>query len=287
MGTLGFERGISTVGQQIGFQSELDEMHRASRRANGDRRRPGAARAARGGVDRARVISATTRCAPSPTGRGAAAASVVPRSTGPPGTASSVSSRWTCSGPRRRSARAFPYELGALQRLFLFTRAETIYGGSEPDPAQHHRRARARAAARAAEADGHHALPASDSRRRHGLLARQDRGGHGRGRYGDRFGRAKRCLEEGARVLISDQHERRLAEASEALASARTRAAGAALRRDRRGPGAGADRGRDPRARPHRRADQQRRARRHAPVVEMRDEQWFKVLDVTLTWCSG
>src|SRR5258706_14138623 len=33
------------------------------------------------------------------------------------------------------------------------------------------------------------------------------------------FAAAKRCLEEGARVLISDQHERRLSEASEALAS--------------------------------------------------------------------
>ena len=58
------------------------------------------------------------------------------RSTGPPGTAISASSRWTCSAPRPRSATAFPYQLGALQRLFLFTRAETIYARLEPDPAQ-------------------------------------------------------------------------------------------------------------------------------------------------------
>src|SRR5258706_15535417 len=45
------------------------------------------------------------------------------------------------------------------------------------------------------------------------------------------FAAAKRCLEEGALVLISDQHERRLSEASEALASVRGKAP-SALRRD-------------------------------------------------------
>jgi 3-oxoacyl-[acyl-carrier protein] reductase len=98
------------------------------------------------------------------------------------------------------------------------------------------------------------------------------------------FAAAKRCLEEGARVLISDQHERRLAEASEALASVNG-SAPPGLRCDVTDEGqvqalvAGAI-----------------RELGHidvlinnaglggfAPVVEMRDEQWFKVLDVTLT----
>jgi len=98
------------------------------------------------------------------------------------------------------------------------------------------------------------------------------------------FAAAKRCLEEGARVLISDQHERRLSEASEALAKV-TGTPPLSLRCDVTDEGqvqaliAGAI-----------------RELGHidvlinnaglggfAPVVEMRDEQWFKVLDVTLT----
>jgi 3-oxoacyl-[acyl-carrier protein] reductase len=98
------------------------------------------------------------------------------------------------------------------------------------------------------------------------------------------FAAARRCLEEGARVLISDQHERRLSEASETLASV-SGTAPPALRCDVTDEGqvqaliAGAI-----------------RELGHidvlinnaglggfAPVVEMRDEQWFKVLDVTLT----
>ena len=98
------------------------------------------------------------------------------------------------------------------------------------------------------------------------------------------FAAAKRCLEEGARVLISDQHERRLTEASEALAAVNG-SAPPGLRCDVTDEGqvqaliAGAI-----------------RELGHidvlinnaglggfAPVVEMRDEQWSKVLDVTLT----
>jgi alkylation response protein AidB-like acyl-CoA dehydrogenase len=33
-------------------------------------------------------------------------------------------------GPEAEIGEGFPYQLGALQRLFLFTRAETIYAGS-------------------------------------------------------------------------------------------------------------------------------------------------------------
>jgi len=98
------------------------------------------------------------------------------------------------------------------------------------------------------------------------------------------FAAAKRCLEEGAQVLISDYHERRLAEASETLAKVNG-SAPPALLCDVTDEGqvqaliAGAI-----------------RELGHidvlinnaglggfAPVVEMRDEQWSKVLDVTLT----
>jgi 3-oxoacyl-[acyl-carrier protein] reductase len=98
------------------------------------------------------------------------------------------------------------------------------------------------------------------------------------------YAAAKRCLEEGARVLISDQHDRRLAEASESLAAIDGKAP-PVLRCDVTDEDqvqaliAGAI-----------------RELGHidvlinnaglggfAPVVEMRDDQWSKVLDVTLT----
>jgi 3-oxoacyl-[acyl-carrier protein] reductase len=97
------------------------------------------------------------------------------------------------------------------------------------------------------------------------------------------FAAAQRCVEEGARVLISDLHERRLAEAAAKLADASGRPAPTwvcdVTRQDQvdaliagairelgqidvliNNAGLGG----------------------FAPVVEMRDEQWFKVLDVTL-----
>jgi 3-oxoacyl-[acyl-carrier protein] reductase len=98
------------------------------------------------------------------------------------------------------------------------------------------------------------------------------------------FAVAKRCVEEGARVLISDLHERRLGEAAAKLAGADGAPAPTCVcdvtRQDQvdalvasaiaqlghvdvliNNAGLGG----------------------FAPVVEMTDEQWHKVLDVTLT----
>ena len=101
------------------------------------------------------------------------------------------------------------------------------------------------------------------------------------------FATAKRCVEEGATVVISDAHERRLGEAADALAdlpepagqrplavpcNVTDEVAGPAPLRRRRGP-----------ARPVRRGRQQRRPGGQVDVVDMTDEQWSLVLDVTLT----
>jgi 3-oxoacyl-[acyl-carrier protein] reductase len=98
------------------------------------------------------------------------------------------------------------------------------------------------------------------------------------------FATAKRCLEEGARVMISDVHDRRLGEAADALASIRgerpptlrcdvsvesdvqalwekaaVELGGVDILVNNAGLGG------------------------TAPLVEMTDEQWHKVLDITLT----
>jgi 3-oxoacyl-[acyl-carrier protein] reductase len=98
------------------------------------------------------------------------------------------------------------------------------------------------------------------------------------------FATAKRCLEEGARVMISDVHDRRLGEAADALAQVRgerppTLRCDVAVESDVQAlwekaavelggvdilvnnAGLGGT----------------------APLVEMTDEQWHKVLDITLT----
>ncbi len=110
------------------------------------------------------------------------------------------------------------------------------------------------------------------------------------------FATAKRCAEEGARVAISDKHERRLGEAAAELAEIAERVAGTA--------GAGGIGGGKPLAVPCDvtvEADVQRLFDTVAagyghidvavnnaglggdtPLAEMTDEQWFRVLDVTL-----
>jgi 3-oxoacyl-[acyl-carrier protein] reductase len=98
------------------------------------------------------------------------------------------------------------------------------------------------------------------------------------------FATAKRCLEEGARVMISDVHDRRLGEAADALAQVRgerppTLRCDVSVESDVQAlwekaaielggvdilvnnAGLGGT----------------------APLVEMTDEQWHKVLDITLT----
>ncbi|MEU9124199.1 acyl-CoA dehydrogenase family protein [Streptomyces sp. NPDC048506] len=133
MGLLALERGVSTLVQQIGFAAELDEVLGAAVRggalrdpvlrdrlvrqwaelkvmrwnalrtlgAAGDAGAPSVAKLLWGGWHQ-RLGELAMRV------RGAAAA----------------------SGPADWSAEA-PYELDALQRLFLFSRADTIYGGSD------------------------------------------------------------------------------------------------------------------------------------------------------------
>jgi len=130
MGTLAFERGASTLGQQADFANELDaivELARKSGRAGDPVIRQRIADAWIG----LRILRYNALRALRPLERG----EVTPLT--------SVSKLAWASfhrglgelaidvlGPDGEIAEAAPYDLAPLQRLFLYTRADTIYGGS-------------------------------------------------------------------------------------------------------------------------------------------------------------
>ncbi|MEV6302346.1 acyl-CoA dehydrogenase family protein [Actinoplanes sp. NPDC051861] len=123
MATLAYERGAATVGQQIGFQRDLDDLV-ALARGNGAAADPAVRdRLTRAWIDLTVLRSHTLRSlsAPSP----------------PPGNPSVVKLLWT----RWRQglgelamdvldAGAPPEAAERWRKFFLFSRADTIYGGS-------------------------------------------------------------------------------------------------------------------------------------------------------------
>jgi alkylation response protein AidB-like acyl-CoA dehydrogenase len=128
MGLLAFERGISTLAQQVGFERELDTTMELARTA-GRLTDP---------VVRQRLMRAHTGLALL---RWNALRSM--SSGGVPGPEASISKlfwgTWhrdlgelmiDLQGPAGLIAEGFPYELTLEQKLFLFTRSDTIYGGS-------------------------------------------------------------------------------------------------------------------------------------------------------------
>ncbi|GAB2843933.1 acyl-CoA dehydrogenase family protein [Actinocorallia aurea] len=131
MATLGFERGISTIGQQVGFARELDAVI-ALARTNGAIEDPlvrDRIARARIGLDLMRLHALRTLSGSGPDAQGPAQASV----------AKLVWATWhrglgelamRVAGAAALTVRHAPYELDDLQRLFLFSRADTLYGGS-------------------------------------------------------------------------------------------------------------------------------------------------------------
>ncbi len=126
MGTLGFERGVSTIGQQVGFRRELDGVV-AMAHANGAIDDP----VIRDELVRARMGLEVMRLN---------ALRTLAGSEGPEASISKlVWATWhrglgelamQVAGASSLVAAAPPYDLDHWQRLFLFTRADTIYGGS-------------------------------------------------------------------------------------------------------------------------------------------------------------
>jgi alkylation response protein AidB-like acyl-CoA dehydrogenase len=126
MGTLAFERGVSTLAQQIGFERELDTVVAAARN--------------RGCVDDPIIRE---RLADAWIGLHVMRQHALRTLAGDdPGAASVSKLVWAnwhqrlgelamdVLGAAGTLAEAFPYELSDLQRLALFSRSDTIYGGS-------------------------------------------------------------------------------------------------------------------------------------------------------------
>ncbi|WGK60889.1 acyl-CoA dehydrogenase family protein [Halopseudomonas sp. SMJS2] len=130
MGLLGFERGVSTLGQQMQFQNELDDIICIAK-ANGAASEP----------------SIRQRIAEAHTGlrlmRYNAMRMLSGNEQGQPDSSALVYklhwSSWHRNlgalamdvlGPEADIIDAAPYELTRLQSLFLFTRSDTIYGGT-------------------------------------------------------------------------------------------------------------------------------------------------------------
>ncbi len=129
-GTLAVERGAATLGQQVGFRQELERLIEVARQtgaADDPLLRDKLARAWIG-LDVMRAYALATM---GDSGHG-------------PGGAASVSkllwSRWhqqlgelamQVLGASSMVARGEPYDLDEWQRLYLFSRADTIYGGSD------------------------------------------------------------------------------------------------------------------------------------------------------------
>jgi alkylation response protein AidB-like acyl-CoA dehydrogenase len=129
MSTLAVERGVSTFGQQMGFQREFDAVLAAAR-DNGSIADPDiAARLADAWIG-LRVLKYTSQ-----------ATLGVPAGTTPGTEANIVKLLWApwhqrlgelavdVLGPDATEV-APGYDLADAQRLFLYTRADTIYGGS-------------------------------------------------------------------------------------------------------------------------------------------------------------
>ncbi|MCW8193222.1 acyl-CoA dehydrogenase [Proteobacteria bacterium 005FR1] len=130
MGLLGFERGVSTLGQQMQFQNELDEIIRLAR-ANGAARNPGIRQRIAEAHTGLRLMryNAMRMLSSSQDGQADSSALVYKlhwaswhRNLG--------ALAMDVLGPEAELIDDAPYELSRLQSLFLFTRSDTIYGGT-------------------------------------------------------------------------------------------------------------------------------------------------------------
>jgi len=130
MGTLAFERGASTLGQQLAFQNELDEIFAVAKR-NGKSKDPVMRQRLADAWMGLRIMRFNTLRMLSHTSQAALGREALifklywatwHRDLG--------KLAMDVLGPESEIAAGPPYELTPLQRLYLFTRSDTIYAGT-------------------------------------------------------------------------------------------------------------------------------------------------------------
>lgn len=127
MGTLGFERGVSTLAQQIAFQRELDGIIELAR-GNGAIEDPliqDQIVSAQMGLEMLRLHGLRTL-----SGEQGIEASIT-KLLWAPWHRSLGELAMAVAGPAALTVAEAPYRLDELQSLFLFSRADTLYGGSD------------------------------------------------------------------------------------------------------------------------------------------------------------
>ena len=130
MGTLAFERGASTLGQQMLFQNDLDRVI-AVAQENGKAADP---------VIRQRIAPAwmglriqrynALRTLSQSEGAELSREAMITKIYWATWHRDLGKLAMDVLGPQAEITEGAPYQLGALQRMFLFTRSDTIYGGS-------------------------------------------------------------------------------------------------------------------------------------------------------------
>ncbi|MEM7412780.1 MAG: acyl-CoA dehydrogenase family protein [Myxococcota bacterium] len=128
-GTLAFERGTSTLGQNILFQNELDEIV-AIAKQNGAAEDPQIRQRLADAWIGLEIMRYNALRILSDAGSDLPAAALVTKIYWATWHRNLGKLAMDVLGPEAEIGDALPYELNALQRLFLFTRSETIYAGS-------------------------------------------------------------------------------------------------------------------------------------------------------------
>jgi len=126
MGTLGFERGVATLGDQIGFERELRRVAEAARESGAIERPEIADRLADAWVELRAMRFQALRTLGSDDPRAASVAKLL----WAPWHQRLGELAVDVLGAEATLATTAPYELSDAQALFLFTRSDTIYAGS-------------------------------------------------------------------------------------------------------------------------------------------------------------
>jgi len=129
MATLSFERGASTLGQQMSFRRELDAVIEAARR-NGRVEDPLIRQRLADawiGLELQRYNALRTL---SDSGQASQRAAMITKLHWATWHRALGKLAMDVLGPESEIAEAAPYALAPLQRMYLFTRSDTIYGGS-------------------------------------------------------------------------------------------------------------------------------------------------------------